>query len=274
MDIFGSNLFFGDFVAYNHGVMIGSFNTTMGSQESLGFTSSTQEVFVGDNPIPIYLGDNYSEKLTFTFTLIKSSSVHFNRNLSEYFSENECRAIIRNLTSKRGYQWLQIVHTNIDEEFFYNAKVNNISYEKIGGSVAGIVVDVECDSCFAWSKEYSVPIAAKANIPFYIFNNTDDLVNYIYPMCTIVPSSSGTLEILNHSDNEWTTSIKNVQSQESITMDSKNEILSSTSPSHTLILNDFNLNWIRLIPGQNKITSNMDARFTFTYRVPRKVGIV
>ena len=95
----------------------------------------------------------------------------------------------------------------------------------------------------------------------------------MYPIVSISALSSGDLSIINKTDNNWISKIKNVKSKERITMDSKVQIISSNL-IHELLLNDFNLGWFRLIPDKNEYISNMDIIISMTYRVPRKVGIV
>lgn len=273
MNVYGSNLAFGDFILYNYGLMLATFDSNGASDEDIGMSTSTVEQFVRDNPVPIYLGETYSEKLKYTMCLIKKPCGNFNRDQDMNFTEYECRSIIRGLQSKKGYQWLKVFDDDIFSEVEYRAKVNKIHYEKIAGRVIGILVDIECDSCYAWSHEQSFTVNAKANKPFYVFNNSDDLANYLFPKCSIKALSAGTLQITNNSDVDWLSKIENISKNETVIMDSKNNLLSSDI-DHKHILNDFNLHWIRLIPDKNKFTSNMDAKITFTYRAPRKVGLV
>lgn len=273
MNVYGSNLAFGNFVLYNYGLMLATFESVGISDEDMGMSTTTVETFLKDSPVPIYLGETYSEKLKYTMCLIKKPCGNFNKNKDMYFTEYECRSIIRALQPKHGYQWMKIFDDDIFSEVEYHAKVTNIRYEKISGRVIGILVDIECDSCYAWSNEQSFTVNAKADKSFYVFNNSDDLTVYLLPVCTIKPSGTGTLQITNNSDSDWLSEIKNVQKDEILYMDSKNELLTS-STDRKRILNDFNLHWIRLIPDKNKFTTNMDAKITFTYRVPRKVGLV
>ena len=138
--------------------------------------------------------------------------------------------------------------------------------------VAGIILLMECDSCFGYSNETNIDLDLSANTPVRIYSNTDDLYNYIHPTITIRAKSDGTLQIKNNTDN-WVTEIKNIKANEVITIDSQNEIISSSFP-HSLLLNDFNLNWVRLLPDENEYVINQNAHVTFSYRVPRKVVIL
>ena len=109
----------------------------------------------------------------------------------------------------------------------------------------------------------------KANKSIKIYSNTDDLHNYIYPVVKVTATSDGILQLTNITDNQLT-EIKNIKKDEVITINSKNEIISS-SMSHDLLLDDFNLKWIKLLPDENEFITNQDMRITFSYRVPRKV---
>ena len=64
-----------------------------------------------------------------------------------------------------------------------------------------------------------------------------------------------------------------MKSGETITIDSGRQIISS-SRSHELLLDDFNLGWFRLIPGKNQYISNVDMTVSMKFRVPRKAGII
>ena len=131
-----------------------------------------------------------------------------------------------------------------------------------------------CDSQFAWSKEfrYSFDVSPEKNLVF--INMSDDLNNYLYPKVVISPKSAiSVLEIVNLTDNNWTTSIRNIAANEIITMDSKNQILQS-SIKNRIILNDFNLHFVRLLSGKNELSINANCILSFTFQVPRKVGFL
>ena len=270
MEVFGNDWILGNFQASNFGLILASFSYNGESEDELGFKLSTSEEFIGNKPVPIYLGDKYDDKLRPQITLCKNSDIYSQEDL--YFSEKNCRWILRELTGIRGYQWMKIIDSRETEETWFKSKVVNISYKRVGGNVVGFIVELECDSCYGYSKIFTTKINAKANVPFKLFNNSDDLTNYVLPTVTIRTASSGIFTICNQSDNNWTTEISNLKVNESIIMNSEYEILSSSEPSHSLLLNDFNLHFIRLVPNENIFITNSDAIITLKYRVPRKVG--
>ena len=103
MEIFGNDWILGDFKASNFGLMLLSFNYSGESEDELGFKLSTMEEYIGNNPVPIYLGDKYEDKLRPKITLCKNMHLFPQKDL--YFSEKECRWILRELTGIGGYQW-------------------------------------------------------------------------------------------------------------------------------------------------------------------------
>lgn len=269
MEIFGNDWILGDFKASNFGLMLLSFSYSGESEDELGFRMSTMEEYIGNNPVPVYLGDKYEDKLRPKVTLCKN--MHFFPQKDYYFSQKECRWILRKLTGIRGYQWMQVINDDDMDDICFKAKIVNVSYQRISGNVAGIVLDLECDSFYGYSTEFNININAKANTPFYIFNNTDDVTNYVLPLTTITVKTKGAFTIKNISDNNWSSEFSNLQTNETLSVDSKNNILSSNIV-HDCLLNDHNLHWIRLVPEKNIFITNADATITFQFRVPRKVG--
>lgn len=250
--------------------MPGSFSYSGESEDDIGMSVSTIEDYIGHNPVPVYLGQEYTDKLRLQITLVKNPNI-FKDAL--YFSEKDCRNILRIFTGLKHYQWMKLIAQNPDEDLYYRAILSSILYKRIGQRIAGIILNLDCDSCFAWSKENTITLNVKENQHFYIYNNTDDLGNYIYPYVSIHSSfAAESLTITNMSDN-WNCEIKNVKANELITIDSKHQIIASNI-AHENILNDFNLGWIRLIPDKNVYVSNSDISITMKFRVPRKVGII
>lgn len=270
MEILNNDILIGDFRASDNGLIITSFSSGSYKENELGMNISTIEEYIGNNPVPKYLGHKYDSKLTPQVTFIKNPCLY--KGNDTFFSEKECRSILRRLTGFNGYKWMKLISDKIDDDIWYRVKVVNVTYCNIGDSVVGIELSMECDSCFAWSREFFITINALANKEFCIFNDTDDLNNYVLPIVSI--STNEDITLTNISDNSWETTLSNISEGEIITMDSNKELLSSSIESHIHLLNDFNLHWVRLVPEKNIFVSDKDANITFKYRVPRKVGII
>ncbi len=248
MELFSKDFIFGNFRASDYGLIL------------VSFTSSSDA--------EVNFGQKFDEKLTPTLTLVKDPSMYGDNT---HFTEKELRSIFRILTGTKEYQWLKLINHEMDEDLWYRAKTSNVSYKKLGGRVVGIILELECDSAFAWSGEYVISINAKAYRSFYIYNHTDDFLNYTLPLVEIASSSAGNITITNDSDNRWRSEFKNVSANETLILDSRREIITSNAV-HTSLLNDFNLHWPRLVPGKNEYVTDKDASLTFKFRVPRKVG--
>lgn len=271
IDLFGKDMVIGNFKLSDYGFMLASFDSgTSNYEDDLGMNYETIEEYIGHNPIPIYLGAKYTSKLRPQATIIKDLNIHS----EPYFNEHECRELLRQLTGFNGYKNMQIYSYDLDELLYFNVRVTNTSYKKVAGKVIGIILSLECDSQFAWSKEFTLVYQTTPNQTLFFCNTSDDLYHYLLPKITISSTSPiSNLEIKNKSDDDWTTTIKNIRQGEIITMDSKNEILTSSIPNR-MILNDFNMHFIRFVPEQNQIQVNHNITMTLNFRLPRKVGFI
>ena len=256
MNLFGEDMIIGDFKLSDYGLMLASFENDSGTGEyELGTEHETIEEYIGNNPVPRYLGAKYSNKLRPTATIIKNPCTNKNNT---YFTEHECRDILRQLTGFYGYKEMQILSSEFDELLYFRVRINKVSYQKVGGNVVGILLYMECDSQFA--------------IQFY--NLSDDLYNYLKPNVEIIILSDiDELNIINLTDNNWTSTIKNLKKDETIMIDCKNEKLKSSDSEH-LILNDFNMHFMRFVNGINKLAIDKDIKLTISFKFPRKVGFV
>ena len=75
LDVFGRDFILGNFRASDYGLILATFENNGVSDNNIGMSTDTSEVFVGTNPIPIYSGDRHNEKLRPTITLCRNPSV-------------------------------------------------------------------------------------------------------------------------------------------------------------------------------------------------------
>ena len=124
MNVFGKDMYYGEFKLSDFGLMLSTFS--LEDEEELGMDYEVIEEFVGHNPVPMYLGAEYTNKLELTTTIIKSKC-----NVLDFdpiFTEHECREVLRQLTGFRGYRKVQIVSDDPDELYYYNARTKSVSY--------------------------------------------------------------------------------------------------------------------------------------------------
>ena len=271
MELFAKDAVIGDFKLSDYGLMLASFDSgSINTEEVLGMDSEAIEEFISDNPVPVYLGYKHNNKLKPTMTIVKNVNI----DKRDYFTEHECREVLRQLTGYHGYRTMQIQCYELDELLFFNIRVISVSYRKIKGKVCGIILECECDSQFAWSKDYNYAFNVTGENNLILHNTSDDLYHYLLPIVTIKSENAiSELIIKNITDNNWTTVLRNIQAGEVITIDSKHEIITSSNKNR-LISNDFNMHFIRLISGRNEFEVNENIKITFNYKVPRKVGFI
>lgn len=274
MEIYGKDFLLGKFRASDYDCYLASFSSNGEREEDTGIAYETIEEFVGDNPVPKYLGQKVTSKLHPTATLTKNSCT----TTDLYFTEYECRAILKLVTGFRGYQWMKIETLDVGEDIWYKARVTNVSYNKINGKVVGIKLDMECDSMYAWSVEHTVRIDAKAGIPFSVYSKSEDPYSYVYPYVEIEMKTNGDLEVVAPDDNNWTVKLKDVRFGEIIRYDCANQIIdgsrNDSGEAISVLLNDSNVHFFRLKTDRNTFITNLNAIFTFKYRYPIKVAFV
>lgn len=269
LEIFAKDVIIGDFKFSDYGLILASFNNYSETTDDLGMDHDTIEEYIGHNPRPIYLGSQYSSKLKPTLTITKNPCVH----KALYFTEHECRDLIRKLTGYYGYRRMQILQNFIDDEIFFYVRTVSVSYQKVMGKISGIILNMECDSQFAWTRETDITILAKRNKEFNLYISTDDLYNYVYPVMTITtPSALESISIKNLSDNNWTTTIKRLSAKERIIIDSLHQTISTSS--RQFVADDFNMHFPRFVPDKNSFMADQDISITFSYILPRKVGFI
>lgn len=269
MDLFGSDAIIGNFKLSDYGLMLAAFGSPS-EEEELGMDYETVEEFIGNNPVPVYLGAKFSSKLMPQATIIKNPC----SDSLGYFTEHECREILRELTGFPGYKKMEILSDAMEDYYYFNVRVNKASYYKVGSHVAGIILGMECDSQFAWSKDYTLTYTLKAGDHLMFINQSDDLYSYLLPHVSIFSSEAvDTLQIVNTQDNDWTTELTNIAAGETLTMNSQAKTLLS-SISGKLPLNDFNMHFIRFLPGRNDLQVSHDVTIVLKYKLPRKVGFL
>ena len=270
MNLFGEDMIIGNFRLSDYGLILGSFEDVSDVEDELGMNYETVEEYISNNPVPVFIDAKYSEKLRPVATLVKNPCLL----QEQYFTEHDCRSILRELTGFYGYRTMQVYSNEIDELLYFNVRINNVKYKKISGKIVGIILEMECDSQFAWSKEFNYTYQISAGTLLSFYNISDDLNNYLKPTVKIKTSSDiSELKMENLNDNNWTTIIKDIKANEIITMDCKNEIITSSNENR-IILNDFNMHFMRFVSGINQIRINNDITLEISFVYPRKVGFV
>lgn len=270
MEIFGRDIIIGDFKASDFNLIIGSTEYSGQSEDEMGNDITIAEQFIGRNPVPAYFDYSYSEKLRPSISLIKNNCYNSNdTGLTEF----EIRNILRLITGFHEYKWMKVITDDISEDTWYKVKIVSTALIRYPGIVAGIKINMECDSQFGYSPINVIKQKVTAYKPFYIFNNSDDIYNYLYPKIDIKLEEDGNIELVNNTEN-WTSIINNVVTDEIVTINSEKQILTSTNEHENVLLDDFNLHWFRLVNGLNEYSCNLNCEITVTFRLRRKGGFI
>lgn len=269
MEIFGKDAIIGDIKLSDYGFMLATFGNS-DDDVDLGIDYQLEEVFVGNNPTPFYLGGKHNSKLKFTMTIVQNECL----TGRHYFNVNECRLVLTRFIGQINYVPLKIINTNLNEDIHFNVIGTGAKYIKYSNKVVGISIDYECDSQFAWTDNITTKYTTTTNNELIkIYNTSDDMYSYLLPKIEIVPTDSYTnYKIINVTDNNRELAFDNVVGEENISINSKYCTL-STSPNRP-INNYFNLIFPRLVYGENILKISHPSSITFNFEFARKVGLM
>lgn len=244
------------------GMMICSFDNSESSptDANLEYITNTPP----DSDVLNFYGSKYEGQLSWNIGICKNPCCNPEPG---YITSDEERMLKKWLVRKDGYKWLHFID---DEDYYdinYNVKIN-ASSNQIGGRTIGLLLTITADSSYGYTDEIENMITLNKNDYIYIDVQSDD-IGYIYPVINITPLESGDLELINTSDSQMHTKIKNASVGKTYTLDAKNEIQNGILPE--------NFNWIfpRFVVSddinENIFTSNLSVEITFIYRLIRKV---
>lgn len=271
MDLYGIDMEIGNIRLSDYNLILASFDSNGLTEGDLGMDFETNEEYIGNHSVPTYLGANYTSKLKITATLVRNPCCAAYGNGE--IPLQTCRAILKNLTGRKFYQKMILYKQDYDEPIHFRVRCVSASYKKMGDTVVGIILELECDSQYAWTEERTRSISFKAGEENIVINHSDSLDEYLLPKVQIFSTEPiEELRIINVTDNGRETILKNISKMEYIQMDSARSML-STSIKGKNILNDFNFIFIRLLNGENRYKTNHNVDISFTFSEPRKVGL-
>lgn len=191
-------------------------------------------------------------------------------------SIEEISAIQRWLCRKDGYKRFKINQDGF-EHVYWNGTFSSKQIE-LNGQIIGLELTLYTDSSFAFMDEVSVEYNCSAGTSFHFWDNSDEITdfnNQLLPNLEITILSKGNFKLENSRDNK-VMKIDNCVSNEIISINGKNQLISSSESSHDLA-NDFNYFFPRIINSYNDrcniFTPNLDCKIKITYSPIRKVGI-
>lgn len=211
---------------------------------------------------PIHYGVNYHQD-PLEFTLVFGSE-------EEYLDRFDFEAISMWLTGHQQYQWLTIDQPDLEHVQF---RCLCTELTPIFNSWLPIAFEAKfrCDCPYAYGHVFQETYEAGGMLHF-TFRNAGSAREYLRPSLTIVTNSGSThFSIVNHSDNGRELEFTDLPAGgATIFMDNENGII--TEASGVDMYSRCNLNFFRLLPGDNEITINGYADVVISGRFLHNVG--
>lgn len=277
-----------------YGMTICSFN---GSQD-LETVSSGADISFGQ--LSSGTSDNfklyssiYESPYNLSFQICKNPCVLENDDM--YINPEKISAIQKWLCRKNYHKF------KVDQDEYRNYYWNSVFNSKQlmqNGRIIGLELTMYADSPYAYLDDIILEFDCDADVPFTIFSKSDE-EGWIYPYVDIIclgsnitnsdgiiisqdPDSSiedmqiYSLEISNSMDYK-TTKINGCKKNETISIDGRNLMISSSDPTHTSLANDFNYCFPRLFRtfenSKNIFKANMNCIIKFRYSPIKKIGL-
>jgi phage-related protein len=201
-----------------------------------------------------------SEPLKFKLTICREDGEFIDADFEEDLKEWLC---------KEEYHWLSIDQDDMYDKMFYCAIINPQKVN-VGRMSGGIQFDVICDSQYAWTNLRKKTYSTVDGTLIFNFNNTAKINKYVLsPTLTITIASDGDIRIKNNTTNQLIT-IDNCVVGEIITLDCENEIAESST--NRILVDDWNVEFLEIIKGNNSITITGNFTMTMEYRLPVRIG--
>lgn len=226
-----------------YNLMIYDFDGKGQSDVSFGNVANIIETRTNNRVNPIHFGVNYHKK-PLEFKLVFGSE----RALDRYELEN----ISFWLTGHQQYQWLSIDQSDM-ERVQFRCLITQLTPLSHGWLPIAFEATILCDCPYAYGFpfEHSYTVDGTTDI---LFRNESSVREYIKPTFTFVPSTGTTsLRIINHSDGDRVFELNALPSSSiCVVVDNQNGIIQEKNFGYNLY-DGFNLNFFRLVHGDNHI---------------------
>lgn len=256
----GFNFIFNDVQSERYNLKIGYFDGGGKTDSSFGSNVEIIEEKIRRVSVPFFYGTEITPPLTFDMVV---------------FSEQELDAYDRQaigqwLFGKQEYKYLQIEQKDL-EGVYFRCILMNPETIYIGNGAYGKKFTVRCDAPWGWSDEKVDSYTITTPNQVINYTNLSDADEYLYPLVTYTLGiSTTTCSVINLSDSSREFKFTSVSGNEVLTVDNQRQIITSSLGSNRL--SNFNLKWLRLVPGLNQLRVTGNGTFTIRTRFPKKVG--
>lgn len=212
----------------------------------------------------------YTEGYTATFNICKDAE----SEQEAYITEDDIRYVMRWLNRRTFHEFIPVGYYEDDGTELVFQGSFNVSLVEFAGRVIGFELTLNTNTPFAMGEPIEESFEVSQADGTFKIENISDEIGVLYPDSFIVTcNAAGALSLVNNAENR-TTYIGNCSSGEVISMDCKNQIITTSSPTHKLY-NDFNFTFPRLYntneSATNLFSSSLPCSVTIKYKPIRKV---
>lgn len=206
---------------------------------------------------------NYTEGYTTTFSICKDADSED----EAYIYESDIRYIMRWLNRRDFHEFIHVGYRQGDNTELVMYGSFNVHTVEFAGRVIGFELTFVSNAPYAYGPQIEESFEVDSANGYFEIDNLSDEIGFLSPdRFTITCLESSNLQISNSKDSR-NTYISGCSNGEIITMDCKNQIISTSVSGHD-IQNDFNYNFPRLFSADDDVTNR------FTVSIPCTVTIV
>ena len=246
---------------FQYGLMIYDIDGHSQSDVAFGNTADVIETRTLNRIQPIHFVVNYHDS-PLEFQLVFGAE--------DYLDRYELENIAYWLTGHQQYQWLSIDQPDLDRVQF-RCLITELTPISIGWLPIAFEANVLCDCPYAYGypfdKQYT--ISGETSI---LFRNESSVREYLKPSISFVPSSGTTsLSIVNKNDGDREFLLEGIPSSSKVAINNNNGIIQEENYGYNLY-DGFNLNFFRLVHGDNNLVVNGNGCLTISGRFLYNVG--
>lgn len=257
MDLAGCHFTYADVSSREYNLWFAHCDTS--DYASINGTTKPVTVFSSRGNRQYLVADSYKDSAV-------SIDVEFLTDDDRALSPREMRDIERWLFNRKKYYKLYVdiaddcneesyqIIDGIESRYYFNCRFTNPSKIYGNGGIVGYKARMECDSYMMWqdaiTKTFSINGTAALSSKIIDLDVGTDVDEYIYPKVTItMASAGGNITIINNTDDtSRQTTFKSLTGSITFTMNGNLNYISGSN-----YLKFYNRNFIRLIPGVNRI---------------------
>lgn len=242
--------------SYMYGLMLYDFGGRGQSDVPFGSVGEIVETRINNRIQPIHFGVNYNSK-PLEFKLVFGSE----RNLDRYELEN----ISMWLLGHQNYCWLSIDQPDL-ERVQFRCLITSLTPLAHGWLPVAFEATVRCDCPYAYGFPFEKIYQIKGTTRV-LFRNESSMREYLKPVLIFKPASGVTgVKVINKNDNDREFSLSELPAAElNIRVDNANGIIQELNNGYNLY-DGFNLNFFRLVHGDNILEITGDGVFTISGR--------